>query len=171
MPSRSPICRSAFRCAAIQRHAPAQESGREIARHQVGIVTVGSVPPRPQQAGPGSRRRCGARRNRLAASKCATERRRRDLDQLDGRDLQRQAAAALEPIEPRHLGLIGAHRLAVADHATPRGAAHVESQRPWQAKLARHQRPRSARAAPTDQPIGAAFTVSIEPMPPPEVIR
>ena len=53
-----------------------------------------------------------------------------DLDHLDGRDAQRQAASLQEPVLPRHLEIARQLRTVVVDQADfRRGAAHVEGER------------------------------------------
>jgi len=124
----------------VDLHCAAQEEvGIEIAQRQVGIGhrrvrTAAAVTGRSRlrAAALGAdiqRAEIGFVRDRTAA--------RADLDQLDGRDLHRQARAAQEALLARGFEAVGHERFAIVDQGElRRRATHVKGQHPFEAGIA-----------------------------------
>ena len=97
-----------------------------------------------------------------------------DLDHLDHRNAQRQAAAFEKAIDARHFERARGLRLRLVDQADLRGrAAHVEGQNLIEPVLARDAGGKDRAAAGPDSisRTGKRIAVSTVVMPPPEVIR
>ena len=146
----------------VERHFAAEERRRvEKAEQQVGIGQ--SRMHATLAVADRARTRAGAAR---PDAQCATlvdigqaAAARADLDHVDHRNLDRQAAAFLELVHSRHFQLVALLRRAVMDEAAlGRRAAHVERQHVELAERASmrggHQRAR--RRAGLEQPDGEA---------------
>ena len=89
-----------------------------------------------------------------------------DLDHLDHRDAQRQAAALQEAVLPRHLEGARMLRLAVVDQADlGRRAAHVEATAPCRGRIAAPAPPPGWRRRPGPTRRGGSGTCAPSPAP------